>query len=108
MISPRSASSRASGVLECFEDRILPSLFEGPSRTVLVAAHSNTLRALMAHVDGVADDDVPSLHVPNSVPILYRFCEETQKLASSKLSVRTAAPKPYVSNAVISDLLTII
>eukprot|EP00629_Pelagomonadales_sp_RCC1024_P006983 CAMPEP_0119262280 /NCGR_PEP_ID=MMETSP1329-20130426/2065_1 /TAXON_ID=114041 /ORGANISM="Genus nov. species nov., Strain RCC1024" /LENGTH=233 /DNA_ID=CAMNT_0007261913 /DNA_START=62 /DNA_END=759 /DNA_ORIENTATION=+ len=59
-------------VLECFEDTLKPALFEGPDRTVLVAAHSNTLRALMAHVDGVPDEDVPSLHVPNSVPILYR------------------------------------
>ncbi|KAH8047480.1 hypothetical protein JL722_13109 [Aureococcus anophagefferens] len=34
---------------------------------------NNTLRALMAAIDEVPDDDVPALHVPNSVPILYRF-----------------------------------
>ncbi|KAH8072156.1 hypothetical protein JL720_11197 [Aureococcus anophagefferens] len=33
---------------------------------------NNTLRALMAAIDEVPDDDVPALHVPNSVPILYR------------------------------------
>mmetsp|Transcript_23194 Transcript_23194/g.69750 ORF Transcript_23194/g.69750 Transcript_23194/m.69750 type:complete len:403 (+) Transcript_23194:226-1434(+) len=78
-------------VLECYEERVLPALFEKPAATVLVAAHSNTLRALMAHVDGVPDDAVPSLHVPNSVPILYRFDEATRTLASRALSVDGAA-----------------
>ena len=44
----------------------------------------------MAHVDGVPDDEVPQLHVPNSVPILYRFDEETQQLASHKLGAENA------------------
>ena len=77
-------------VLQCFEDTIKPRLFEKPKQCVLIAAHSNTLRALMAHVDGVPDEDVPQLHVPNSVPILYRFDEETQQLASHKLGAENA------------------
>ena len=36
------------------------------------------------------DDEVPQLHVPNSVPILYRFDEETQQLASHKLGAENA------------------
>ena len=44
----------------------------------------------MAHVDGVPDDEVPQLHVPNSVPILYRFDEATQQLASHKLGAENA------------------
>ena len=79
-----------SRVLQCFEDTIKPRLFEKPKQCVLIAAHSNTLRALMAHVDGVPDDEVPQLHVPNSVPILYRFDEETQQLASHKLGAENA------------------
>lgn len=39
----------------------------------------------MAHVDGVPDGDVPRLHVPNSVPILYRYDEASRDLASRKL-----------------------
>ncbi|KAH8095494.1 hypothetical protein JL720_2797 [Aureococcus anophagefferens] len=58
--------------LDCFEDLVKPALFESANRAVLLVAHSNTLRALMAAIDEVPDDDVPALHVPNSVPILYR------------------------------------
>ncbi|KAH8063521.1 hypothetical protein JL722_2696 [Aureococcus anophagefferens] len=65
-------------VLACYEDCVKPALFAGPDRTVLLVAHSNTLRGLMASIDGVPDADVPSLHVPNSVPILYRFDETSR------------------------------
>lgn len=77
-------------VLACFEDTIRPRLFAGSEQTILIAAHSNTLRALMASIDGVPDEEVPQLHVPNSVPILYRFDEETQQLASHKLGAKDA------------------
>ena len=53
-------------VLQCFEDTIKPRLFEKPKQCVLLSRHTHTLRALMAHVDGVPDDEVPQLHVPNS------------------------------------------
>ncbi|EGB10307.1 hypothetical protein AURANDRAFT_52981 [Aureococcus anophagefferens] len=71
-------------VLACYEDCVKPALFAGPDRTVLLVAHSNTLRGLMASIDGVPDADVPSLHVPNSVPILYRFDETSRELVSRK------------------------
>ena len=72
-------------VLECFEDLVKPRLFASPTQTVLLVAHSNTLRALMAAIDGVEDDLVPKLHVPNSVPILYRFDPSTRTPISVKL-----------------------
>ena len=77
-------------VLECYEDVVKPALFDGRGRTVLLVAHSNTLRGLMAAIDGVPDDDVPSLHVPNSVPILYRFDEDSRELVSRKLGASVA------------------
>ena len=52
---------------------------------MIVVAHSNTIRALMASFDCVADADVPRLHVPNSVPILYSFERATRALISTKL-----------------------
>lgn len=79
-------------VVQCWEDCIAPSLFEEenlpipPSdRTIIVVAHANTLRTLMAHFDDVPDDQVQDIFVPNSVPILYRFKTETRKLISIKL-----------------------
>eukprot|EP00547_Thalassionema_nitzschioides_P000493 CAMPEP_0194206368 /NCGR_PEP_ID=MMETSP0156-20130528/5429_1 /TAXON_ID=33649 /ORGANISM="Thalassionema nitzschioides, Strain L26-B" /LENGTH=285 /DNA_ID=CAMNT_0038932887 /DNA_START=311 /DNA_END=1168 /DNA_ORIENTATION=+ len=81
-------------VCEAYQEHIVPALFDEkeelqhpPSeRAVLVVAHSNTLRSLMAYLDDVDDDLVPKLHVPNSVPVLYFFDPETQAIVSQKLS----------------------
>jgi len=84
-------------VVECFEERIAPALFDcgdpatggwtpqSTDRTVVVVAHSNTLRSLMAYFDEVGAEEVPHLHVPNSVPIQYRFERHSQKILSTKL-----------------------
>ena len=82
-------------VLECFNERIAPALFDEADglrqdvsetdRTVVVVAHANTIRSLMAALDNVPDADIPNLHVPNSVPILYRFERSTSSLLSTRL-----------------------
>lgn len=80
-------------VLECFHERIAPAMFDEdgslptpPSqRTTLVVAHSNTIRGLMAAFDGVPADRVPRLHVPNGVPVLYRFDADTRRITSTRL-----------------------
>ena len=56
-------------VLACFDERVAPAVRGG--RTVLVAAHANTLRALIAALDGVPDALVPKIFVPNAVPCVY-------------------------------------
>jgi 2,3-bisphosphoglycerate-dependent phosphoglycerate mutase len=79
-------------VLECWEDSIAPALFEEQGlpfspdkRAIVVVAHANTIRSLMAHFDQVPEDRIPKLHVPNSVPILYRFETSTRQPISVKL-----------------------
>ena len=78
-------------VLDCFHTSIAAALFEEDlptppdERAVVVVAHSNTIRALMADIDKVPIDLVPKLHVPNSVPILYHFDTSTRLPLSSKL-----------------------
>uniref|UniRef100_A0A6S8RX90 Phosphoglycerate mutase n=1 Tax=Ditylum brightwellii TaxID=49249 RepID=A0A6S8RX90_9STRA len=81
--------------LDCYHDSIAPALFDEKDlptpphqRNVIVVAHSNTIRSLMAHFDDVPPDLIPNLHVPNSVPILYRFDAETKAAASMKLEGR--------------------
>lgn len=79
-------------VLSCWEDSIAPALFEEQGlpfspdqRAIVVVAHSNTIRSLMAHFDNVPEERVTKLHVPNSVPILYRFDTATRQPLSIKL-----------------------
>jgi 2,3-bisphosphoglycerate-dependent phosphoglycerate mutase len=65
---------------ECLADvvvRLLPYWYDaiGPDLlagyTVLVAAHGNSLRALIKHLDGLSDGEVAGLEIPTGVPIVY-------------------------------------
>lgn len=58
-------------VLKYWKETILPSL--KPNTTVLLAAHSNTLRALVSYLDRVPLEKIPNLHIPNSVPCVYQI-----------------------------------
>ena len=42
-------------------------------RTVLVAAHGNSLRALVKHLDGISDADIAELNIPTGIPLVYRL-----------------------------------
>lgn len=67
---------------ECLKDvvdRMLPYWFDAivadlaVGRTVLVAAHGNSLRALVKHLDDISDDDIADLNLPTGVPFVYEL-----------------------------------
>ena len=58
-------------MLPFWYDAIAPDLLAG--RTVLVAAHGNSLRALVKHLEGIPDDVITGIEIPTGVPILYRL-----------------------------------
>ena len=55
--------------LPYWHDRIVPDLLAG--NVVLIGAHGNSLRALVKHLDGISDDDIPGLNIPTGVPLVY-------------------------------------
>ena len=57
--------------LPYWESAIVPDLQEG--RTVLVAAHGNSLRALVKHLDQISDEDIAGLNIPTGMPLVYRL-----------------------------------
>ena len=59
--------------LPYWEAEIVPDLQSG--RTVLVAAHGNSLRALVKHLDGISDEDIAALNIPTGMPLVYRLDE---------------------------------
>src|SRR6188472_2506686 len=59
--------------LPYWEAEIVPDLQTG--RTVLVAAHGNSLRALVKHLDGISDADIAGLNIPTGMPLVYRLDE---------------------------------
>jgi 2,3-bisphosphoglycerate-dependent phosphoglycerate mutase len=56
-------------MLPYWYDAVVPDLRDG--RTVLVAAHGNSLRALVKHLDGMSDEAVVGLNIPTGIPLLY-------------------------------------
>jgi 2,3-bisphosphoglycerate-dependent phosphoglycerate mutase len=58
-------------MLPYWYDGIVPDLAAGP--LVLVAAHGNSLRALVKHLDGVSDDAIVELNIPTGQPLVYEL-----------------------------------
>ena len=56
-------------MLPYWADSIVPDLRAG--RTVMVAAHGNSLRALVKHLDSIGDDEIVGLNVPTGIPLRY-------------------------------------
>ena len=63
--------------LPYWEGEVVPDLKAG--KTVLVAAHGNSLRAIIKHLDGISDEDIAELNIPTGIPLLYTLDEETLK-----------------------------
>ncbi len=61
-------------VVPYWNEVIAPAVRSG--QRVLVAAHGNSLRALVKHLDGISDDDIVGLNIPTAQPLVYEF-EET-------------------------------
>jgi len=57
--------------LPYWEGEIAPELREG--KRVLIAAHGNSLRALVKHLDGISDADIVELNIPTGVPLVYEL-----------------------------------
>ncbi len=49
-------------------------------RTVLVAAHGNSLRALVKHLDGISDADIAGVNIPTGIPLVYRLDDALQPI----------------------------
>lgn len=54
-----------------YEDIIYPRLKRG--ETVVVAAHGNSLRALVKHLDNISDEDIAGLNIPTGIPLVYEI-----------------------------------
>jgi 2,3-bisphosphoglycerate-dependent phosphoglycerate mutase len=63
-------------MLPYWESEIVPDLREG--KTVLLAAHGNSLRALVKYLDRISDDAIAGLNIPTGMPLRYDLTEDLQ------------------------------
>jgi 2,3-bisphosphoglycerate-dependent phosphoglycerate mutase len=65
-------------MLPYWQSAIVPDLRAG--KTVLVAAHGNSLRGIVKHLDGISDADIPGLNIPTGMPLVYRLGDDLKPL----------------------------
>lgn len=76
-------------VLPYWHDAIAPDLRAG--KTVLVAAHGNSLRALVKYLDGISDDEITGLNIPTGIPLRYTLDDALNVVDSGYLGDAEAA-----------------
>lgn len=74
-----------------FETHIAPRLKNG--QNVLIAAHGNSLRALVKMLDDVSDEDITRLNIPTGIPMLYELDDDLKPLSRRYLGDEAVAKK---------------
>jgi 2,3-bisphosphoglycerate-dependent phosphoglycerate mutase len=82
-------------MLPYWADGIVPDLRTGA--TVLIAAHGNSLRALVKHLDGMSDEDVVGLNIPTGIPLLYELDDALQPVKSGGTYLDPEAAKASIA-----------
>jgi 2,3-bisphosphoglycerate-dependent phosphoglycerate mutase len=83
--------------LPLWNDEIAPTIKSG--KRVLIAAHGNSLRALVKHVDNVSEGDILELNIPTGVPLVYELDDNLQPIKTDKETLT-----PFVSCYPLGDM----
>ena len=75
-------------VVPYFESEIKPQILAG--KNVIIAAHGNSLRALVKYLENISDEDIISLNIPTGVPLVYELDENLKVLGKRYLGDQTA------------------
>jgi len=67
-------------VVPYFEDEIAPKIKEG--KRLLIAAHGNSLRALVKYLDNVSDDQITQMNIPTGIPLVYELDKDLKPIKS--------------------------
>lgn len=67
-------------VVPYWEGEIMPKIRDG--KRLIIAAHGNSLRALVKYLDGMPDDEIVSLNIPTGVPLVYELDEGLKPIKS--------------------------
>jgi 2,3-bisphosphoglycerate-dependent phosphoglycerate mutase len=86
-------------------DRMLPYWYDAivpdlePGRTVLIAAHGNSLRALVKHLSDISDDDIVELNIPTGEPLVYELGDDHAPIDDMPVDERYLRPADEIRAA---------
>jgi len=78
-------------VLPFWNDSIAPAIKAG--KRIVIAAHGNSIRALVKYLDNVGDDEIVGLNIPNGIPLVYELDADLRPLKHYYLGDPEAAAK---------------
>ena len=84
-----SLKSTIDRVVPYWESQIKPRIAAG--ERVIIAAHGNSLRALVKHLDGISDEEILGLNIPTGIPLLYELNDDMSVASSRYLGDEEAA-----------------
>ncbi len=78
-------------VMPFWNETMAPAIRSG--QRVVVAAHGNSIRALVKYLDGISDNDIVGLNIPNGIPLVYELDADLKPIRSYYLGDAEAAAK---------------
>ena len=75
--SAESLKTTLERVLPYWHDTVAPVLARG--ETVMIAAHGNSLRALVKYLDGISEEDILELNIPTGLPLIYDLEADSER-----------------------------
>ena len=78
-------------VLPCWNERIAPAILSG--QRLVIAAHGNSIRALVKYLDNIADQDIVGVNIPNGIPLVYELDAALKPIKSYYLGDPEAAAR---------------
>lgn len=78
-----SLKSTVERFLPYWNEKIAPQIKAG--KRVLIAAHGNSLRALVKHLDQISDEEIVSLNIPTGIPLVYELDENLKPISKRYL-----------------------
>ena len=78
-------------VMPCWNEVLAPAIRSG--QRLLIAAHGNSIRALVKYLDGISDEAIVGVNIPNGIPLVYELDAQLRPIRSGYLGDADAAAK---------------
>ena len=78
-------------VMPFWTESMAPAILSG--KRILIAAHGNSIRALVKYLDGISDDEIVGLNIPNGIPLVYELDANLKPIRHYYLGDAEAAAK---------------
>jgi bisphosphoglycerate-dependent phosphoglycerate mutase family 1 len=76
-----------------WNESIAPDIKSG--KRVVIAAHGNSIRALVKYLDQISDDDIVGLNIPNGTPLVYELDADLRPCATTTWATRKPSRHPW-------------